>query len=103
MEASQTTQPASLPMPKPVTAEQQEREAQGDDYRTQVIKNDAVIMETLNRNRAAAKKAFDESEQGAVTRQIQEAEAQMRGPHPTPGNTVGDPTKAPSTPVNRPA
>lgn len=69
---------------------------QASHFSDETEAKDAEITRTLNENRAQAREDYEGSEQGAVARQIREAEKAMRGPSPAPGFEPGDPTKGPS-------
>lgn len=54
-------------------------------------------VKLTNELRARMKKEYDESEQGACRRQIEQADREMRATNPTPGNKPGNPLKGPSS------
>jgi hypothetical protein len=67
-------------------AEAEEREAE----QLEAVEAQAAATE-------AFREEYENSDRGAVARQIREAEALMRGPHPLPGFVVGDPTQGPAS------
>jgi hypothetical protein len=67
-----------------------EEKAAKDEADQQAIEDQAALTE-------AFREEYEASDRGAVRRQIVEAEAAMRGPHPVEGFSPGDPTQGPSS------
>jgi|SRR6516165_1880341 hypothetical protein len=107
-----TPEPAPPPEPEPTpepeeptVAENEEKSGSATERELARMKEEAEARQKADEEAIEAQHAateafreeYENSDRGAVRRQIEEAEAAMRGPHPLEGFTVGDPTQGPST------
>jgi hypothetical protein len=96
MSSGSSSSSSSSSSPSKKSATDREVEFARKHAETEESRN-AEITERINGLRERNRAAFESSEQGAVHRQIDEAERDMRGPSPAPGFVEGDPLKGPST------